>query len=25
VPAVPWRLYLPSGDLPRRAGGLQRA
>jgi C4-dicarboxylate-specific signal transduction histidine kinase len=25
VPAVPWRLYLPIGDLPPRADGLQRA
>jgi len=22
IPGVPWWLYLPSGDLPRRAGGL---
>jgi len=22
LPGVPWRLYLPSGDLPRRPGGL---
>ena len=22
IPGVPWRVYLPSGDLPRRAAGL---
>jgi hypothetical protein len=25
VPAVPWRLYLPNGDLPARADGLMPA
>ncbi len=22
IPGVPWRLFLPSGDVPRRVGGL---